>query len=168
MPARFIVFIKCFPIEIVNARLPLVVVNLRRIPFVFRLEFSVRVTYGDYAERVDVFRKFQCIFHDCGTLIVRRCCPDCTESHSFSGQQQILCCSRAVIYPEFLVIRKISADNNRQWCSIQSCIWERFGHRSQLLLVVHHYKSPRLLIHCARSCHCRFQQCLHLLVRNRL
>ena len=42
MPARFIVFIKCFPIEIVNARLPLVVVNLRRIPFVFRLEFSVR------------------------------------------------------------------------------------------------------------------------------
>lgn len=40
--------------------LPFVVMNLGRIPFVFRLEFSVRVTYRNDAEGMNCLRKFQC------------------------------------------------------------------------------------------------------------
>ena len=67
--------------------LPLVVMNLGRIPFVFRLEFSVRVTYRNDAEGMNCLRKFQCGFHYCGTLLVRGCRLDCTEPHSLGCQQ---------------------------------------------------------------------------------
>lgn len=77
--------------------LPLVIMNLGRIPFVFRLELSVRVTYRNDAEGMNCLRKFQCGFHYCGTLLVRGCCYKIFTRMT----------GRIAFYDDFLEIQKL-------------------------------------------------------------
>ena len=51
--------------------LPLIIVNLRRVPFVLWLEIAVRMTYGNYAERLNVLRKSQGFSY---YIILHSCC----------------------------------------------------------------------------------------------
>lgn len=88
--------------------LPLVVVDVVGIEFVFDVRLLGRNANGYYAQRDDVFGQTEYVlYHFRAVHIGVQTCPDGSETHCMCGEKEVLCGSRDVIDPE---IRHLARD----------------------------------------------------------